>query len=273
MPRFRYTDEQIAFVREGYQTMSLAQLAPLFSARFGLQKSPSELHALCKNHGIRCGRKSGERIHQRRRIFSEEQEAFIRAEYRRRPLTDLTRELNRRFAGQWNLNQVRAYLKNHSITSGRTGRFEKGATSWNFGKRGYMGANRTSFKKGSMPHTKRRLWSERVGKDGFIEISVPERNPYTGAPTRFRHKHVWLWECAHGKVPKGHAVIFKDGNRRNFDLDNLLLVTRAELLSMNLHGYRDMPAELKPAVLALARVEAKAGFRVRPGRWRHKEAS
>jgi hypothetical protein len=63
-------------------------------------------------------------------------------------------------------------------------------------------------------------------------------------------------------------VIFKDGNIRNFDLDNLLLVTRAELLTMNLHDYKNQPEELKPSVLALARVEAKAGFRTRPGRGR-----
>ena len=134
-----------------------------------------------------------------------------------------------------------------------------------------MGSNATSFKKGNRPHNHKPLWSERVGKDGYIEMSVPERNPYTGFPTRFKHKHLWIWEQANGLKPKGTAVIFKDGDNRNLAIDNLLLVTRAELLTMNLHGYKDQPDELKPSVLALAKVEAKAGIRTRPGRGRKSE--
>jgi len=46
-------------------------------------------------------------------------------------------------------------------------------------------------------------------------------------------KHVLIWEGANGKVPQGHAVIFADGNKRNMALDNLLLVSKAELRFMN----------------------------------------
>ena len=161
-----------------------------------------------------------------------------------------------------------ACLKNNSITSGKDCRFLKGHKPWNKGKKGYMGANRTSFKKGHLPHNHRPLWSERVSKDGYIEISVPEKNPYTGFKTRFKHKHIWLWEQVHGKVPDGYVVIFKDGNVRNFEPTNFELVTRATLLSMNQQGYKTQPDELKPSVLALAKLEAKAGFRTCPSRGR-----
>ena len=43
-----------------------------------------------------------------------------------------------------------------------------------------------------------------------------------------------LWEQRHGRpVPDGHLVLFADGDRRNFDPANLLLVSRAELAVMN----------------------------------------
>ena len=45
-------------------------------------------------------------------------------------------------------------------------------------------------------------------------------------------------------------------------------LTRAELLAMNLHDYKNQPEELKPSVLALALLEAKAGTRTRPARGR-----
>jgi hypothetical protein len=47
---------------------------------------------------------------------------------------------------------------------------------------------------------------------------------------------VLFWEAANGKVPKGTAIIFADRNRFNLDLDNLLMVSRAELLVMNHSG-------------------------------------
>jgi len=166
--------------------------------------------------------------------------------------------------------QVKTFLKNRGLKAGLTGRFSDGHTPWNKGKTGYMGPNATSFKKGNLPHNHRPLWFERVDKDGYITMSVPEPNPYTGFPTRFKLKHVWLWEEAHGPKPKGTTVIFRDGNNRNFDLDNLLLVTRAELLAMNLHDYKNQPEELKASVLALARVEVKAGIRTRPARGRQR---
>lgn len=186
------------------------------------------------------------------------------------PCRSLTEAFNARFGTTRSEKQVRACLRNHRIRSGRTGRFEKGQVSWNRGKKGFMGPNRTSFQPGHMPHNKLRLWSERITRDGYIEISIPERNPYTGAPTRFKLKHRWLWEMKHGPVPKGHVLIFKDGDRLNCEIENLLLIKRTELLTLNLHDYHGASSELKPSVLALAKLEAKAGVRTRPGRGRAK---
>ena len=135
-----------------------------------------------------------------------------------------------------------------------------------------MKPNSGNFKPGDVPPNRRPLWSERIdSKDGFILIKVPERNPHTGFPTRYKHKHVWVWEQANGPVPEGHAVVFRDSDKLNCSIENLILLSRAELLSLNLHGYREMPTELKPIVLTMARIEAKAGFRTRPGRGRKKK--
>lgn len=194
---------------------------------------------------------------------------WLRKKYQRFTPREMSWRFNEKFGTLVTIKQIKSALRNHRIRQfERTGRFEKGHQPWNAGKTGFMGPNATSFKNGHLPHNHKPLWSERVGKDGYIEMSVPETNPYTGFHTRYKHKHVWLWEQANGKRPKGSVVVFKDGDNRNFDLKNLLLVTRAELLSMNLHGYKDQPPELKPSVLALARLEAKAQIRTRPARGR-----
>jgi len=107
-------------------------------------------------------------------------------------------------------------------------------------------------------------------------MKVPERDPHTGFPTRYKHKHVWIWEQSNGPVPEGMAVVFIDADKQNCNLDNLMLVTRNELLLLNLHKYKDQPAEIRPSILALAKVEAAAGFRTMgrvPGAGRKKKES
>lgn len=202
--------------------------------------------------------------------YTAEQGLFLKEAYASMSRSALTEAFNVRFGTTLSLIQITAYLKNHRIRSGRGGFFVKGHTPWNHGKKGCTAPNSGQFKPGHTPNNKRRLWSERLSKDGYVEISVPERNPHTGAPTRFRPKHVWLWEMEHGPVPKEHALVFKDSNRLNCAIENLMMVKRSELLCLNLHGYNGTNSELKPSVLALAKLEAKAGIRTRPGRGRQK---
>lgn len=109
---------------------------------------------------------------------------------------------------------------------GNSGSFKKGNIPWNKGITGYMGANRTSFKKGHLPHNTRKMHSERLSKDGYIEIKVG-RNKWIG-----KHRYI-LEQHYKKKVPKGYAVIFLDGDNRNFDIDNLKLISRGALLILN----------------------------------------
>ena len=53
-----------------------------------------------------------------------------------------------------------------------------------------------------------------------------------------------IYEKHHGKVPKGSAVIFLDGDKRNFDIDNLYLVTRSQLAMLNKNSLIQKDAEL-----------------------------
>ena len=200
--------------------------------------------------------------------YTSKQLAFLRRKYPSMSCRKLTKAFNAWFGTTMSEAQIKSCTGNHYISSGRTGRFEKGHVPWSRGKKGFMGPNRTSFQPGHMPSNKRRLWTERITCDGYIEISIPERNPHTGAPTRFKLKHRWLWEVEHGAVPKGSVLIFKDSNRLNCNIDNLLLIKRSELICLNLHNYREASSELKPSILALAKLEGKAGIRTCPGRGR-----
>lgn len=265
MSKIVYTKEQLDWMRENYKTMNCRMLTKAFNAHFGLSKTHTAIRAALTNHKITCKRTPIQEI----KIFTPEQVKFLKKNYPTMSQTDLLKAVNSEFGLTIKANQLRAFLQNHGILSGRTGHIKKGSTPWNKGKTGYMGPNRTSFKKGNLPHNTRHLWFERISKDGYIEISVPETNPHTGYERRYRTKHSWLWEQHHGRqIPAGCVVIFKDGNNRNFDLANLKLVSRCEHLCLNLHGYKNAPESIRPTIMSLAKLEAKAGFRTAPGKGR-----
>jgi hypothetical protein len=64
----------------------------------------------------------------------------------------------------------------------------------------------TQFKKGGVPPNAKFLGYERVSKDGYIEISINQKNPHTGYERRFVLKHKYLWETQNGPVPAGMCL-------------------------------------------------------------------
>jgi hypothetical protein len=58
-------------------------------------------------------------------------------------------------------------------------------------------------------------------------------------------------------VPAGKVVAFKDADQTHCVIENLMLISRAVLLRLNWKQYKKMPAELKPSILALAKLETK----------------
>jgi len=200
-------------------------------------------------------------VMQRNKIkYTTRQIDFLRTGYMSMNVRDLTRAFNRKFQLDKTEVQIHSTLTNHCITSGRTGQFEKGHAAWNAGTKGQglTGANSGSFKMGNVPANRKPLGSERIdSKDGFILIKIAERNPSTGFPTRYKHKHVHIWEQANGPVPDDKVVAFIDGDKTHCGIENLMLISRAELLELNRRGYKDAPAELKASMLALVKLQVR----------------
>lgn len=155
------------------------------------------------------------------------------------------------------MGRTRAAVKNRIHTLGlqkpagyiNTGRFTAGQTSWNSG-RSYNAGGRsaeTRFKPGTRQGRAaaiyRPLGSERISKDGYLERKINEGRQFH---RRWRAVHLILWESAHGPLPAGHALVFKDGDRSHIALDNLELITRAELMGRN--TVHNLPKELADLV-------------------------
>ncbi len=171
---------------------------------------------------------------------------------------ELTALFNAEFKRTVAVKHIHALCKRKGWKSASDGRFKKGDVPWTAGTKGVVKPNSGNFKKGSIPHNHKPVGHERIdAKDGYILIKIAE-------PNVFVHKHRLIWEQAFGPIPDGQIVKFKDGNKLNCTLDNLMLISRSDLTVLNRHfDYAGTPDELKPSVLALARIRSSIGRHVR----------
>ena len=116
--------------------------------------------------------------------------------------------------------------------------------------------NKTSFKKGSIPHNKGKKFKDYLSQETIDKIKQTQfkgelngKSSYNwkggiqrptndcthlnvGINKRVRRpKHIY--EQHYGKIPKGYIIYHIDGNKDNDDINNLEVITRAELLKRN----------------------------------------
>ena len=77
----------------------------------------------------------------------------------------------------------------------------------------------------------------------------------TAEPNRWEPKHRVIWESAYGKIPKGHIIIFKDNDKKNTDISNLLLVTRRVHAVLNHTGLCRYTEEFKETAVNIAELK------------------
>lgn len=191
-------------------------------------------------------------------FFTREEAKFIKEHVKGRGNQELTDMVNAHFGLNLTMAQIRSYKKNHKLSSGLDGRFKPGQVPPNKGRKGQGGWEPTQFKKGYRPHNYQPVGTERVNGDGYVDIKIADPNKWKG-------KHILIWEEHNGPVPPGHAVIFGDGNRRNFEPDNLLLVSRKQLVRMNQRGLIQDDAELTKTGIIIADIHNKIGERKKKG--------
>lgn len=197
--------------------------------------------------------------------YSADELAWIEANSKRqRPLAhaEFVQKFGRKDV---TLSNYSALCKRKGWFTGQSGRFVKGQGAWNKGEPMPFHPNSaaTRFKAGQVAINLNPIGHERICKDGYLEIKVAQPNPYTGAWGHYVHKHRWAWEQVNGPLPKGMALKCLDGDRQNCDPANWVAVPRALLprLAGGRWGripYDQAPAEIRPALLAIAKLEHAA---------------
>ena len=141
--------------------------------------------------------------------------------------------------------EMLARTNKNLLESGKVYRYKKGEAPWNKGK--YMRVSiATEFTKGNKPHNYRPVGSERITVDGYKEKKIADPNKWKGM-------HILLWEEVNGPVPPRHKVVFKDNNKLNISIDNLLCLSYEDAMKRNsIHRY---PTEIVKAIKAVSKLK------------------
>lgn len=137
----------------------------------------------------------------------------------------------------------------------KASQFKKGNISFNKGKKqeeymtaeGIENSRKTSFKKGNIPENYKPVGSERLTIDGFLMVKIAE-------PRTWKLKNRYLYEKHHNVVLKKTELIrFKDGNKYNFNIDNLEKVSLQE--NMLLNSKHQIPKEIVKTIVLINKIK------------------
>lgn len=179
------------------------------------------------------------------RKFTPKEDKFLQRNYKKIPAKRMAKMLGRSEA------TARQRLKLLGITVPpeivlkfkQESYFKKGNISHNKGKKMpknvYEKVKPSMFKKGHISHNKLPLGSQRVTKDGYLEIKTQE-------PSRWEAYHRLMWEETFGPIPKDGVVRFVTNDKMNVHPFNLELIDRSK--NMKLNSYHNYPKEIQLAI-------------------------
>jgi hypothetical protein len=75
---------------------------------------------------------------------------------------------------------------------------------------------------------------------------------------RWEPLHRAVWEENNGPIPPGMIVSFRDNDRLNCDIDNLMLITKGENAALTRFGYRSSDPDLTDVGLNVVRLRNAA---------------
>lgn len=170
--------------------------------------------------------------------YSPDMIEFLKRESVGKSNSELARMFTEHFGIEKTALQISSVKKRYNLKSGLDGRFKSGHAPKNKGRKvsaqtyEKMKNSNTWYASGHQPHNTMPLNSlQKNHKDGYWY----RKYSMTGKTKKERwiacHHEVWI--KAHGPIPKDCIVIFLDGNKDNYALENLALIKRSTNARLN----------------------------------------
>lgn len=254
MPKKIYTEEMIDWLKQNVPGHYIEEILPVFYKKFNKQVSYKNFRCTLSRYKIRTGmlRKIPLSSRIKHMILTPEELEIFKQNNWHKTVKEMVVFCKNTFNKDLTERQIKQIRQRNHFISGFTGRFEKGSIPPNKGKKGYYapGSEKGWFKKGNITHNTAPLNTEYETDDGYIKIKI-------AMPNKWQYKHRIIWEKQNGPIPAGHMVIFLDGNKKNFDIKNLKLISQKECATLNKMHLRTEDPQLTETALAMVQLMHK----------------
>lgn len=258
----RYPPEVHEFVKKYATMLRDDELAEACNRELGTDFTTSRMKSFRGNHGYRNYKKqySSEEYWKYQKRWPQGMYEYIRDNSWHVSSQEMADRVNEKFGTNFNAQRMKVFRQHHGIRSGLTGWFQKNHPPGNKGRKQseyctpaqIEASRKTQFKKGHRPHNEKQVGDVRLDKSGYL---MRKKQMEGDMWERWEYVHRAVWEEHNGPIPPGMCVVFKDGNKENCDIDNLMLVERGVLSTMNKKGYWSADPELTETAVTLVRVQ------------------
>lgn len=267
MTTYRYPQEVHDMVKEWAPKLRDRELAALVNDKCGTSFTAGSMKAFRGNHGYRNGMKqwTGEEYWKYQTRYPQGMYEFIRDNSWGVSSAEMASLCNEKFGTSWTSTGMKQFRQRHGIKSGVTGWYQKGHPPGNKGKKleDYIKdpervseikkrISATQFKKGDAPANELPIGSIVVNSYGY---KLRKKQMEGTIWERWELLHRAIWKEHNGPIPKDGYIIFKDGDRLNCNIDNLMLISKAENAILNRMKLRSEDPDLTEAGVAVARLK------------------
>ena len=197
MARHIWTNEQIKYLKRIANGKPKKVTLEKINKKFNLNLSLRQLNNCMSNNNIKVNI---------RHTWTNEQIEYLKKIAEGTPRKEIVKKLNDKFNLNLTILQVRDCMNGRGIRNNIDKRFSAES-----------GGNRYQQEKPIGTISKWECGYTRI-KTGDNEWEFIQR---------------YVWKKHHGEIPPNHSVIFLDGNTDNYNIENLALVNRNELMKLN----------------------------------------
>lgn len=165
----------------------------------------------------------------------------------------LDKELAAFLSADWDMDIDRrilnAFRLRKGIKTGRTGYFHTAENPGYVPPKGSHLSPATEFKKGMKPHNTAPVGTKVKDAGGYWKQKIAE-------PDKWEYIHRMIWEEAHGKLDRQVPVVFLNQNKDDLRLENLMAITRGDLVTLNHTMKLSTDAEINKTMIITAKLKS-----------------
>lgn len=271
----KYPPEVHEWVKAHAPKMRDRMLAEECNKALGTHFTEKTIKAFRGNYGYRNGKKqwTSEEYWKYQTYYPKGMIEFIRENSWGTPSKEMAEMVNAKFGTSYSPTAIKQLRQRMGVKSGVTGWYRKGRSPENKGKtlEEYIKdpervkdikrrISATQFKKGQRPFNELKVGAIVVNTDGY----KLRKKQMTGTLwERWEFLHRAVWEEHNGPIPKGMVVTFKDSDRLNCDISNLMLITKGVNASLTRKDYRFCDPDLTETAANMLTLQQAAAKRRR----------